>query len=1165
MKRMIIDVSSVCWTGLLAGKDPENAMLVEHEGKQVSVNSADFGYEKVVDYIVSVMDQLSLVPTDMVFVVEGKMSKSRRTAIYKDYKAGRDSRPPQAYEEFNKLTRMLTEAFRNVGSQIVWQDGVEADDVIAFLARSLKGERIILSNDGDLAALLSDDVHLVRGGSLVTENPYGPFPPEKVTVYKALVGDSSDNIKGAPGFGNKAFLDMLVNFGDQGLAAIEGMMKRKTLHELEEDVASFKPFRKVIDGAESVYQSYACAKLYPEWIDTLRQPLQWKAGMVRGKDVVTDERLVKWAQKTRLITAENYDEAMKFLKARIGQSPVVALDIESSTPPESDAWLEARGKEDKVDVFGQDLTSLGLTFGSNGQFTYYFSVDHAGTPNLTSDQVLDAIKLIPKGIFTVVHNASFELPVLYGEWGEKWADNGWHGLLPNVIDSMVLASYVDENESLGLKEQSKLRLDYEQTTYEAVTTFEAPVGQFPFAGGKVVREWAEPILDEDGNPAVDVILEEDEDGNPVEVEKPVVTVWQARQFKMNELPAERVLDYGTDDPICTLALYHHFRLRMEIENTWDVMLEVEQLPAYVCALAFHQGTKFSLERMLELEAEDRAEYERNWAVIREYLIEQGWEGTRCPVFEDLTPKTVKQMVEVILGMELKTQVRTVSKLAKLIEVMEHEDAPLLAKLIDEGNLESINDWAKRCFDGEPIFDSDSPKQMKAFLYETLGLPVRIVNSATAKERVEKRDLAAAVSRHKRIWAGSKSEPPLNDAEKELLKQKAKTDDTAVDFALLMDVADKPRERKVLEAFKAMKTCATRQKMFYNAYKRLQHWKDGKIHGQAGQTRTVTRRFAPSEPNLAQLPKKGEGVKFRECFLPHHRDAVMISIDFSGQELRQGAAQSGDPNMLACYIGDNKKDMHSMTAAGAMEKKWGKVKLAELIERFGQEGDADYDLFIRLRKHDDHDVAKLADDLRKNAKNVNFGAQYDAQAAKLAETLIIPVEDAQTFLDAKYAMFPRFEVWKEEIKAEVQKLGYVTTCMGARRHLRHAVLSDNKWEVEKALRQGPNFKIQGSSAEQTKLAMARLWKSGILFSLDVVFFAPIHDELVFSAHRDHAVEAIKVANECMTEPYGGLDIPFLGSISLGPNFGDQHECGDWFIEENIREALAEVFEGAAEAA
>ena len=118
----------------------------------------------------------------------------------------------------------------------------------------------------------------------------------------------------------------------------------------------------------------------------------------------------------------------------------------------------------------------------------------------------------------------------------------------------------------------------------------------------------------------------------------------------------------------------------------------------------------------------------------------------------------------------------------------------------------------------------------------------------------------------------------------------------------------------------------------------------------------------------------------------------------------------------------------------------------------------------------------------------------------------------------------------------------------------------EWGVaDKALRQGPNFKIQGSSAEQTKLAMARLWKSGILHKLDMVFFAPIHDELCWSVHKDHAVESCRVVNECMTVPYGNLPVPFLGSISVGANFGDQIECGDVFNAASIQEALDSIFE------
>ena len=93
---------------------------------------------------------------------------------------------------------------------------------------------------------------------------------------------------------------------------------------------------------------------------------------------------------------------------------------------------------------------------------------------------------------------------------------------------------------------------------------------------------------------------------------------------------------------------------------------------------------------------------------------------------------------------------------------------------------------------------------------------------------------------------------------------------------------------------------------------------------------------------------------------------------------------------------------------------------------------------------------------------------------------------------------------------------------------------------------------------TKIGVGRLWKSGALHKYDVKFFAIIHDELVDSVHKDHALEYIKIKHECMTGPYANMKVPILGSISIGPNFKDQIECGDWFIAENIEAALSDVF-------
>jgi DNA polymerase I-like protein with 3'-5' exonuclease and polymerase domains len=363
----------------------------------------------------------------------------------------------------------------------------------------------------------------------------------------------------------------------------------------------------------------------------------------------------------------------------------------------------------------------------------------------------------------------------------------------------------------------------------------------------------------------------------------------------------------------------------------------------------------------------------------------------------------------------------------------------------------------------------------------------------------------------------------------------------------------------------MKKVMTRRSLFYKNYWKALHWKDNKLHCNINQAAAVTRRYSASDQNITQVPKKGEGVEFRENFEPHEEDAVVTSIDFSGQELRLAAEESQDKNMLACYVGEKLKDIHSITAAGAMPLKWGLNYVAELYSKYGTDlpvdNEGQYELFVRVHKTlgKEDPLTKKADDLRKDAKNVNFGAQNGAKAVKLAETLIMPVEDAELFLEARSKMFPDVDKTADRIAAEAAKLGYATTMLGARRHLREAMLSDDRGAADRAARQAWNYRIQGSAAEMTKLAMGRLWKQGTYFKYNARFIAPIHDELVSSVARKDAVAFLKEKNAAMTQPYAHMKVPILASISLGPNFGKQIECGDWFIQDRIEKALNDVFE------
>lgn len=1195
MKRAIVDLSSLVWTSLLFGKDKEYGREYPNDaGKMVLVNSASYGYENAVQYLNGVLDELGIAPSQVILVKEGMNSKAERQRLHPLYKAGRD-KLPQQYEEFTKCRDQIIASYLSVGANMCWQDGgVEGDDVIGYLTQNLEGELWIISGDKDLASEVGGNVHHYRAGA-IDVNPFGDFPHRLIPVWIALVGDAGDKIPGAKGFGEKAGLELVTLFGPEGLELMEQLILHKKLDRLAEDVGEMPKLQKIVDDVDGVYLSYQLGRLRTEKVNTMQRPLCWQVGMVKPRATIFDERLRKHGGVVKLIHAGNFAQAYEWAREQILLSPSVSLDVETSTPPESDEWLEAQGKDgDSVDVFGSELTSLQLTFGPNKQYTVYLplnNIEEDDVKNLTLDQIVAFVDLIPRGMYTEAHNAAFELPVCYNAWGKRWeSDADWHGFLRNVIDTRIMSSYVDENRSAGLKGLSKDLLGYDQVTYEAVTTKTLKLADWN-GEGKLKARFVEQVptgtyetkeaTDPDTGEIIQIVgAEIVKDGDEM------VTV----QLKMNQLTAREVLSYGADDTICTSAVGNYFRIIMELEHTWGVFMEVEQLPAYLTAKGFIDGVDFSLEDMAEMEKDDNKAYDEAWPVLRDYLIKVGFDGTVCPVYDEVTPANVKEVFTLLSGLTLKSLVRKNDKLSKVIEqfVDDWETAPavvksdddgvpdsvvefdetagrnlrLLAAVVHVGDVNALNELVKSNFKGEPTLDLASSKQMARLVYDKMGLPINIINDCTINEKMHAKELAAAVRKFKQIRSGK--DLVMTPEEMVLVRKKAKVDDTAIDYALAFDadvIADDAKA--ALKCIGTMKKVMTRRSLFYKNYWKVLHWKDGKIHASANQCAAVTRRYSMSNPNLQQLPKKGEGVRFRGCFKPHRRDAVICSIDFSGQELRLAAERSQDKNMLACFIGDNLKDIHSITAANAMKLKWGVAVVRELFASYGADltdtPDGQYDLFLRLRKVGKAEpIGKKADDLRKDSKNVNFAAQFGGQAAKLSDTLIMPLADAQLFLDARSAMFPDVDKAAKRAEEECQRLGYATTLMGARRHLRAAITSEDRQAASRAARQAWNMEIQGSAGEMTKLAMARLWKSDFLWKFDVRFIAPIHDELVTSIRRDHLVEAIKIKHACMTQKYASMTVPVLGSISIGKDFAAQIECGDWYIAENIESAANDIF-------
>jgi DNA polymerase I-like protein with 3'-5' exonuclease and polymerase domains/5'-3' exonuclease len=1099
--RIVYDLSSVAKRCYFAGQDKEHGFKVEFEEKQVHVNGWQYGFENFLNSVDKTLREHEATPIDIIFIREGENGSQLRRNIFPGYKdKSKSQKPPEQLEQYVLMENKIVEFFKRLGSVFVKLDGREADDVFAYLMKNLTGPRVGVADDADMLILAQiPDVKIRYQSKVINpeENPLGPWPLELNRIYKALVGDKSDTLPGAFGFGDAKFTDLYCAADVDGMKQIEEVIENADWASLEEDALSPTPGGKAIklmlEHKDTVRRCYRCVQFFDEEIGSPGKELQWDAGIVLEKPEgePEDDRFDRWYQTRTLVTSGNFAQLMASgVWARVRKSPWVTLDLETATPPESDEWLARINDPDYVeeiesddededpqaetqkkraggvDVLASKIVSMGVTLGENCEHTLYLTVDHKTDRNITMHNLYQFLARLIREDVQIrfpVHSSAFELPVWFMnliEWTES--DEAFDsGFMPRIDDTFFMASYVDENVSLGLKQQAEMVLGYQQVTYEEVT--------------------------------------------------------QGR--KMNQLTPQEAFMYGTDDTIVTAALRNYYEIVMQIERTFDLYREVEIDASYLSNAGYITGVNFSREEMRKQERADDKIYDAAWAKLRTYLIEKKWDGVELPAVT-LEPASMKVMYEIVTGTQLECKARTPSKIVAVMR--QNDDAGTLADLYDwsianAGDMSFVEKYVRQFYKGEPNINSDSPAQMSRLLYEVMNLPVRARNRPTKAMKAAQGRSAVGTP---------------------------KTDALAIASAKFYDSETHPTEVAMLDAIHDMRAVGTRRKMYYRPYKALPHWMDNTVHGSDGQCRTVTRRFAPNKPNKAQWPK-GEKGDFRATIKPHHHDAAIVALDFKAQELRVIADASGDEAMTSCFVGDNLRDMHHMTGVSIALRKF-KDKVDTEIT---------YEWFATAIDDENHPMHKQMKSTRKRAKTTNFATEYGAMAPKLAATLMVPEEEAQSYLEAKLATFWRAEEWKkEEIIPQAKRCGYSLTLLGGRRHLAKAFGSSEWWERSRAERQAVNFVIQGSCAEMTKLAMGRIWRAKLIVRYDATFIGVVHDELVFSVGREDIVAFTKELHALMTMQYAKMTIPIESSIGIGHDFLNLIEIGEVPSDVKIQGAI-----------
>ena len=289
--------------------------------------------------------------------------------------------------------------------------------------------------------------------------------------------------------------------------------------------------------------------------------------------------------------------------------------------------------------------------------------------------------------------------------------------------------------------------------------------------------------------------------------------------------------------------------------------------------------------------------------------------------------------------------------------------------------------------------------------------------------------------------------------------------------------------------------------YIDALPKLINPRTGHIHTSFNQTVTATGRLSSSDPNLQNIPIRGEeGKEIRKAFVPEP-GCLFFSADYSQIELRVMAHLSNDSQMIEVFR--EGKDLHAATAANIYKKP----------------------------------IEEVTRDERTKSKRANFGIIYGITVFGLAERLDISREEAKQLIDGYFATFPDVHDYMEQAKQTARQQGYVTTLFGRRRYLPD-INSANATVRGFAERNAINAPIQGTAADIIKVAMIRIHQRFKAEGIRSKMILQVHDELNFSVYPEEKGRVEAIVLEEMQHAFP-LNVPLVADSGFGNNWLEAH--------------------------
>jgi DNA polymerase I-like protein with 3'-5' exonuclease and polymerase domains len=859
--------------------------------------------------------------------------------------------------------------------------------------------------------------------------------------------------------------------------------------------------------------------------------------------------------KTVLVDNRNVATILPTILAELGKCKLWGLDCETTDVETRHEGLNAYNNATRLVFDHRRTTMTGFSVYVEGSDTaYYFNLAHADVANrLHPDIVKIVLDAVSPDAIGVAHNLPFEL-VMFKQC---------HGIdLQNFVCTlqMAVSHHGPDEYDLRTFEETPLPLAFTKVAKEVLIQWQG------FEGGRpsgVQQELLGKFIAKESK------AEHSYNGYVKSIAKgySLKTLTFSRfgvkqtSFKevlgekthMGQLTGPEVAAYGADDAYWAVK---HYRWMFDEMLRWNphalkAFFETENPMVYVYADSWREGIRLDLEQVFERRDIERADMAQ---LLRDF---KGRLRAALPFEAEPPAKLIEKEAWYAKGWQKKRK--------QFVDWANSPDDPDDFRQLSQVSNPIGNAWITE--KGQRVPASGKLNivyyhGMRTLMYDLLRLPLQYSEGSVASDKEARgrvRELLEAKL--------PKTQTPMDVDSPEILKLK----NTMAIMADLQQMAD----------------IEQRMKLYLTPYTQLMDPETSRVYPSLS-SQLATRRLATSFPNPMQLAKSGNSAYIRSFYLGDDDDHVVVSADWSAIELVLIGEQSGDEGFRKVYGQIPYGDMHSGAAVDALKVK----TLLGLTEeefrefKFGRNPENRVLRDFSGRDLSPSDYHKFA---RGTAvgKGVNFSYWYSGALSTVANNLSLSDEEHWELVENYRNRFPVAEAWRVGVQDQAAVHGFIVLPDGHRR---------TKYEVTRqwaetmrgkftALSADPALmayadtairRLQGRGRNQVVNAMiqgtcATLAKRSILALRKLLaakglktprLMMPVHDELVYSCHRDEVMEFIPLLRQAMTtHPDVVSTLPLHCTVAIGRTFRPFDKKKPWLSQIELDEA--QYIEGVIE--